>query len=123
MRSRQWQQHTSIAVWPSLRQHLRNTSLVCFGLSPRACLEMNDTTHTIPPPPRAELSDDPIIRHHLAALYDTLLEQNLMRIIEPYNRVEIGYVAETVKQPVKDVEAKYVLLLPILRIPQKSIIG
>ncbi|KAI6139051.1 proteasome regulatory particle subunit [Pisolithus tinctorius] len=30
-----------------------------------------------------ELSSDPTIRSHLAALYDTLLEQNLLRIIEP----------------------------------------
>jgi 26S proteasome regulatory subunit N6 len=55
---------------------------------------------------RTELSDDPIIRNHLAALYDTLLEQNLMRIIEPYSRVEIAHVAELVKQPVRDVEIK-----------------
>lgn len=54
----------------------------------------------------AELSDDPIIRNHLAALYDTLLEQNLMRIIEPYSRVDIAHVAELVKQPVRDVEIK-----------------
>lgn len=53
-----------------------------------------------------ELSDDPIIRNHLAALYDTLLEQNLVRIIEPYSRVEISHVAEMVKQPVREVEAK-----------------
>lgn len=57
----------------------------------------------------AELSDDPIIRNHLAALYDTLLEQNLVRVIEPYSRVEIDYVAELVKQPVAMVESKSVV--------------
>lgn len=55
---------------------------------------------------KQELSDDPIIRNHLSALYDTLLEQNLVRIIEPYSNVEIAYVAEMVKQPVAEVEAK-----------------
>lgn len=53
-----------------------------------------------------ELSDDPIVRTHLASLYDTLLEQNLVRIIEPYSRVEISHVAEMVKQPLREVEAK-----------------
>ncbi|TNY20006.1 hypothetical protein DMC30DRAFT_273680 [Rhodotorula diobovata] len=55
---------------------------------------------------KQELSDDPIIRTHLAALYDTLLEQNLVRVIEPYARVEIAHVAEQVQQPVRDVEIK-----------------
>ncbi|SGZ28709.1 BQ5605_C027g10418 [Microbotryum silenes-dioicae] len=55
---------------------------------------------------RPELSDDPIIRNHLSALYDTLLEQNLVRIIEPFSRVEISHIAELVGQPVRDVEAK-----------------
>ncbi|KDE02974.1 19S proteasome regulatory subunit Rpn6 [Microbotryum lychnidis-dioicae p1A1 Lamole] len=55
---------------------------------------------------RKELSDDPIIRNHLSALYDTLLEQNLVRIIEPFSRVEISHIAELVGQPVRDVEAK-----------------
>ncbi|GAA5904354.1 uncharacterized protein JCM6883_006460 [Sporobolomyces salmoneus] len=55
---------------------------------------------------KSELSDDPIIRNHLASLYDTLLEQNLVRIIEPFSRVEISHVAELVKQPVREVESK-----------------
>lgn len=55
-----------------------------------------------------ELSSDPTIRSHLAALYDTLLEQNLLRIVEPYSVVEIEYVAQQVGQGRQDVEAKYV---------------
>ena len=60
---------------------------------------------------REELSSDPTIRSHLAALYDTLLEQNLLRIVEPYSVVEIEYVARQVSQGRQDVEAKYTILL------------
>jgi 26S proteasome regulatory subunit N6 len=35
-----------------------------------------------------------------------LLEQNIVRVIEPYSRIEISYVAEQVKQPVREVENK-----------------
>jgi 26S proteasome regulatory subunit N6 len=52
------------------------------------------------------LNDDPIIRNQLAALYDTLLEQNLVRIIEPFSRVEISHIADMVKLPTQQVEAK-----------------
>ena len=38
---------------------------------------------------RAELVEDPIIKAHLESLYDTMLEQNLCRIIEPYSRVQV----------------------------------
>lgn len=55
-----------------------------------------------------ELNNDLIIRGQLAALYDTLLEQNLVRIIEPFSRVEIDHIAEMVKLPTQQVEAKYV---------------
>lgn len=57
-----------------------------------------------------ELSNDPIIRNHLSALYDSLLEQNLLRVIEPYSRVELAHIAELVHQPVREVEQKYVNL-------------
>ncbi|KAH7107706.1 proteasome regulatory particle subunit [Auriculariales sp. MPI-PUGE-AT-0066] len=55
---------------------------------------------------REELSSDPTIRSHLAALYDTLLEQNLLRIVEPYSVVEIDHVAKTVGQERQQIEAK-----------------
>ena len=57
-----------------------------------------------------ELNDDPIIRTQLAALYDTLLEQNLVRIIEPFSRVEISHIADVVKLPTQQVENKYISL-------------
>ncbi|KAL9538898.1 26S proteasome non-ATPase regulatory subunit 11 [Mucor bainieri] len=53
-----------------------------------------------------ELNNDPIIRTQLAALYDTLLEQNLVRIIEPFSRVKISHIADMVKLPTQQVEAK-----------------
>ncbi len=56
--------------------------------------------------PVPELSSDPTIRTHLSALYDTLLEQNLLRIVEPYSVVEVEYVAQQVGQGRQAVEIK-----------------
>jgi len=40
---------------------------------------------------KVELVEDPIIKAHLESLYDTMLEQNLCRIIEPYSRVQVSH--------------------------------
>ncbi|WFD06976.1 26S proteasome regulatory subunit rpn6 [Malassezia vespertilionis] len=59
---------------------------------------------------KTELSNDPIVRHHLSALYDSLLEQNLLRVIEPYSRVELSHIAQMVHQPVREVEQNQMIL-------------
>lgn len=53
-----------------------------------------------------ELEDDVIVRAHLGTLYDNMLEQNLCRIIEPYSRVQVDYIAKTIKLPMPQVEKK-----------------
>lgn len=55
---------------------------------------------------KQELTEDPIIRTHLDALYDNLLEQNLSRIIEPFARVQIEHVATLIALPLNVVEKK-----------------
>lgn len=36
-----------------------------------------------------QLKEDKIVARHLDTLYQTMLEQNLCRIIEPYSRVQV----------------------------------
>jgi 26S proteasome regulatory subunit N6 len=53
-----------------------------------------------------ELTQDPIIHTHLSELYNTLLEQNLCRIIEPFSSVEIQHIAHLISLPIATVEKK-----------------
>lgn len=55
---------------------------------------------------KTELSSDAFIRNHLIRLYDTMLEQNLIKVIEPFSRVEIDHIAKMVGLDTQQVERK-----------------
>ena len=52
------------------------------------------------------LSADAVVEDHLKILYDELLELNVMRLLEPYSRVQVSYVAEQLELEVGLVESK-----------------
>jgi len=47
-----------------------------------------------------------LIQHHLDALYNQLLESNLLKVIEPFSCVEISRVSELINLPCDKVERK-----------------
>ena len=52
---------------------------------------------------KAQLVGDAVVHTHLAALYDTLLEQNLVRLVEPFSRVEVAHLAKLIQLPLQTV--------------------
>lgn len=48
---------------------------------------------------KVELKEEKIVNWHLNDLNETLLEQNLLRILEPFSRVELSHVAELMELP------------------------
>lgn len=54
----------------------------------------------------SELKSDPIITNHFNALYDNLLEQNLLKIIESYSCVELAHISKTIGLNLQQVEGK-----------------
>jgi 26S proteasome regulatory subunit N6 len=55
---------------------------------------------------RYELGSDRFIANHLRRLYDAMLEQNLIKVIEPFSRVEINHIAKMVGLDTQQVERK-----------------
>lgn len=55
---------------------------------------------------RYELGSDVFIRNHLRRLYDAMLEANLVKVIEPFSRVEIEHIAKMVGLDTQQVERK-----------------
>ncbi|ODV70069.1 PCI-domain-containing protein [Hyphopichia burtonii NRRL Y-1933] len=54
----------------------------------------------------SELKSDPIIKTHFNALYDNLLEQNLLKIIESYSVVELSHISKSIGLNLQQVEGK-----------------
>jgi 26S proteasome regulatory subunit N6 len=55
---------------------------------------------------RFELGSDRFVAAHLHRLYDSMLEQNLIKVIEPFSRVEIEHIAKMVTLDTVQVERK-----------------
>merc|ERR1711892_504159 len=55
---------------------------------------------------KVQLEDDLIVAKHLDSLYNSMLEQNLCRIMEPYSKVQVDYVAGKIGLPKNEVEKK-----------------
>lgn len=52
------------------------------------------------------LTGDQVIEKHLNAMFDTLLEKHMLKVIQPYNRVQIAYIAESMKLEIPTTEAR-----------------
>ncbi|CAN3373403.1 hypothetical protein DIURU_000332 [Diutina rugosa] len=53
-----------------------------------------------------ELKSDPIIKNHFNALYDNLLEQNILKIIESYSVVELTHISKIIGLNLQQIEGK-----------------
>lgn len=58
-----------------------------------------------------QLRSDVIIQSQLSNLYEMLLEQNLLRIIEPFSRVQVAHIAKLIDLPLARVQTKYFITL------------
>uniref|UniRef100_A0A7S3J6W6 PCI domain-containing protein n=1 Tax=Euplotes harpa TaxID=151035 RepID=A0A7S3J6W6_9SPIT len=51
-------------------------------------------------------SDANVLQVHISNLYDTLLEDNLKKIIEPYSEVQIDFIAKQIGLPMQSIQQK-----------------
>lgn len=51
----------------------------------------------------AQLMNDVVVKRHFTYLYNSLLEDNLNKIIEPYSEVQIDFVAQQIGLPTQKV--------------------
>ncbi|EPY42359.1 26S proteasome regulatory subunit N6 [Angomonas deanei] len=65
---------------------------------------LRDKTHT--PNGEVDLLQDEVVRRQLEEMYDTLMERHLLRIIKPYNRVQIAYLGELLQLEERTIESR-----------------
>lgn len=53
-----------------------------------------------------QLGTDMMIHNHFQTLYDQLLQQNLLRIISPYSKVQLSYISQSIGLPLDVVETR-----------------
>lgn len=53
-----------------------------------------------------EIQGDSILRLHIKSLYESLIEQNLFKIVEPYSKVQISFISKQIGLAEGDVQAK-----------------
>ena len=63
-----------------------------------------------------ELKEDTIISSHLNKLYDNLLEQNLLRVIEPFAKVQVCNWLQFNPSHIKICSTMTIDLLPVLKV-------
>ncbi|KAF4671959.1 26S proteasome non-ATPase regulatory subunit 11, partial [Perkinsus chesapeaki] len=67
---------------------------------------LHDFEHTMQEYKKELVDEDPVLKYHLTELNESLLEQNLLKIIEPFDRIEIQRVAELIDLPLSRVQKK-----------------
>lgn len=58
-----------------------------------------------------QLGTDMMIHAHFQTLYDQLLQQNLLRIIQPYSKVQLQFISQTIGLPIDVVESKLSMMI------------
>eukprot|EP00922_Rhytidocystis_sp_ex-Travisia-forbesii_P065433 GHVS01097231.1.p1 GENE.GHVS01097231.1~~GHVS01097231.1.p1 ORF type:complete len:517 (-),score=165.82 GHVS01097231.1:183-1733(-) len=84
--------HADVEALRAVAKCHKERSLRLFGIA----LEKHKLT----------LYGDAVLRHHIADLYETLLEQNILRILEPFSRVQVQHVADLIDLPLAAVQRK-----------------
>lgn len=77
-------------------------SAIADAYNSRSLLQFNAALRQF----KDELMGDELIRSHFNALYDTLLESNLCKLIEPFECVEVSHVSKMIGLDARQVEGK-----------------
>eukprot|EP00008_Paramoeba_atlantica_P009422 CAMPEP_0201489662 /NCGR_PEP_ID=MMETSP0151_2-20130828/23211_1 /ASSEMBLY_ACC=CAM_ASM_000257 /TAXON_ID=200890 /ORGANISM="Paramoeba atlantica, Strain 621/1 / CCAP 1560/9" /LENGTH=421 /DNA_ID=CAMNT_0047875325 /DNA_START=67 /DNA_END=1332 /DNA_ORIENTATION=+ len=96
--------HSIIAGKFSLKyagRQIASMAAIADAYSDRSLKKFNEVLDEFP-----ELKEDTLIQRHIHSLYDMLLEQNLLRIIEPFSVVQLDHISKIIELKTEAVEKK-----------------